>query len=442
MKGFFIMKEKQLEVEDKPLIYVPPKKRTIFFAIMYGLFVIDFISRVGINAIFPVVQADLGLSDMEVGMMGSVVLLGMAILVLPVSFLGEKYSPKKAISLSALVWSVGTLLSGMASNFSLLLMSRFMVGAGNSAYAPLSNSLITSMYSKKDWGKKIGIYNTAMTLGMALGAIVFANLADNFGWRVAFYTVGVISILLTIASLSLPDSKKMIEKQCCEEDHEISGEKNKAEVNLKIALKVIGKNRSLIGICFGAGLMALVMQGILSWLSIYFVREMGMSIGLAASLISVLALISALGYPLGGMIMDKWYMYDKRSRVFLPVICITIATVCFLVGLQFKLVPVIFLASFCLTTANTSYHVSTQELVPSWFKSVSYGVYVLFIQLFGAVGPLLTGVLSEKMGLTQALSAIQVLLVVASVVFFLTSRVYVSDFMKARKLESESGLCE
>ena len=53
------------------------------------------------------------------------------------------------------------------------------------------------------------------------------------------------------------------------------------------------------------------------------------------------------------LIMDKWYMYDKRSRVFLPVICITIATVCFLVGLQFKLVPVIFLASFCLTTANT-----------------------------------------------------------------------------------------
>lgn len=46
MEGVFTMKEKQLEVEDKPLIYVPPKKRTIFFAIMYGLFVIDFISSV------------------------------------------------------------------------------------------------------------------------------------------------------------------------------------------------------------------------------------------------------------------------------------------------------------------------------------------------------------------------------------------------------------
>lgn len=89
--------------EDQPLLQVAPKKRTIFFIIMYLLFVIDFISRVGINSIFPVIQEDLNLTDMQVGMMGSVILFGMALLVLPVSFLGEKYSPKKAITLSAAV---------------------------------------------------------------------------------------------------------------------------------------------------------------------------------------------------------------------------------------------------------------------------------------------------------------------------------------------------
>lgn len=119
------MQQKQMEAGDQPLIYVEPKKRRAFFVILYLLFIFDFISRIGINSIFPVIQSDLGLSDTQVGMMGSVVLVGMAVLVLPVSFLGEKYSPKKAISLSALVWSIGTLLSGIASNFSLLLSSRF-----------------------------------------------------------------------------------------------------------------------------------------------------------------------------------------------------------------------------------------------------------------------------------------------------------------------------
>ena len=134
------MMKQSTQEQDQPLIQAPKRKRTICFLILYGLFVIDFISRVGINAIFPVIQADLQLTDTQVGMMGSVVLLGMAVFVLPISFLGEKYSPKKGISFSALIWSIGTLLSGMASNFGVLLASRFFVGTGNSAYAPLSNS--------------------------------------------------------------------------------------------------------------------------------------------------------------------------------------------------------------------------------------------------------------------------------------------------------------
>lgn len=438
--GFYKMENEQFIV-DEPLIAVPKKKRSIFFFILYCLFTVDFISRVGINAIFPVIQADLQLSDMQVGMMGSVILLGMAVLVLPVSFLGEKYSPKKAISLSALVWSVGTILSGLAGNFTLLLSARFMVGAGNAAYAPLSNSLITSMYSKKDWGKKVGFYNTAMTLGMALGAIVFANLANHLGWRVAFYTVGIVSLLLTAASFVLPDSKKLLAKQNAEREKTTSLQENKnSQVSVKVALKMFGTNKSLLGVCIGAGLMCVALQGILSWCSIYLVREMGLPLSLTATLISAMSLISALGYPFGGIIMDKWYTYDKRSRVFFPAICLSVAVVTFFVGFTCKLIPLIFFGLFCITTANTAYHVSTQELVPSWFKSVSYGVYVLFIQFFGAGGPILTGILSSKFGLISALSMLQGLNVAAVVIFLLTSRIYIKDFEKARKAELEAGV--
>lgn len=422
------METKQMHVEDKPLIDVHPKKRTFFFIILYCLFVFDFIARVGINAIFPVIQADLGLSDTEVGMMGSVVLLGMGVLVLPVSFLGEKYSKKKAITLSALVWSVGTLLSGMASSFYLLLVSRFMVGAGNSAYAPLSNSMITSMYYKKDWGKKIGVYNTAMTAGVALGAIVFANIANTWGWRMTFYIVGIISFLFAIASLTLP-----------EENGKSSKEEN-VDVDLKKALQVIISNKTLLGMCFASGISALVIQGILSWQSIFFVREMNMSIGIAASIISASALVSAIGYPLGGAIMDRWYVYDKRCRVYIPIIFYSLSMVCLLLGFYFKVIPLLFLGVFFTTTADTSFHVSTQELVPSWFKAVSYGVYVVFIQLFGAIGPVLTGMLSDILGLKVSLSVIQLLMIFSIVSCILVCKTYLSDFEKARQCEQEAGI--
>lgn len=430
------MSTQEMHNEDKPLIYVEPSKRRIFFIILFGLFMIDFIARVGINAIFPVIQEDLGLSDSEVGMMGSVVLFGMAVFVLPISFLGEKYSPKKAISISAFIWTIGTFLSGIASSYYLLLVSRFFVGTGNSAYAPLSNSLITSMYCKKDWGKMIGIYNMAMTFGMAAGSIVFANIAASMGWRAAFYAVGAVSLVLALASLTLPDSKKLLAVQY-QKQHEKSHKEEKQEVKVLDALKVLGKNKALIGVCLGAGFTALVLQGIASWVSIFYVREMDMSVQFAATLVSAASLISSLGYPIGGALMDKWYVRDKRGRVYLPAICLALAVVSFVIAFHSHVVALVFVGMFLITTANTSFHVATQELVPSWYKSVSYGVYVLFIQLFGAFGPMITGSLSEAFGLTQALSLLQISAAIAVLVFIATSLWYVKDFNKARELEEK-----
>lgn len=421
--------------DDKPLIYVPPKKRTIFFLILYGLFIIDFISRVGINAIFPVIQEDLNLTDTQVGMMGSIVLFGMAVFVLPISFLGEKFSPKKTVNILSLIWTVGTLLSGIANNFSTLIAARFFVGTGNSAYAPLSNSLITNMYPKSRWGKQVGLYNTAMTVGGALGAIVFANIAANLGWRMAFYACGIVSLLLAIASFSLPDAKKLLAEQ---HKHQNTSDSNEPKVRVNDALKVICKNSSLLYVCAGAAIVAMVMQAMNSWLSIYFVRELDYSVEFAATLVAVMGIIGTIGFPIGGAIMDKWYKKDKRGRVFLPCVCIFFATILYIVGIRLGMVISIFIGSFLLTMASTSFHVATQELVPAWYKSVSYGVYVLSIQLFGAIGPLLAGSLSEIMGLVPALTILLAITFLAIIVLFLASRGYIRNFDNARALEAKS----
>ena len=54
------------------------------------LFLLDFAARLGITAVFPAMQKDLGLSDSQVGVAGSAVLLGMTVFVLPFSFLADK----------------------------------------------------------------------------------------------------------------------------------------------------------------------------------------------------------------------------------------------------------------------------------------------------------------------------------------------------------------
>ena len=416
---------------EKPLIQVSEKQRTLYFAILYGLFVTDFIARIGINSIMPLIQNDLNLTDGEIGTLVSCVSLGMAIFVLPISYLGAKWSTKKAITISSIIWGVGSLVSGMANHFYTLLISRFMVGSGNSAYAALSNSLITGMYKRSQWGRQIGIYNTGMTIGMALGAIFFANIADTYHWRTAFYTIGVISLLFSALSIFLPELKNETEK---------ATNVNTAEqVSMKSALSFFKKNKVLLGVYLGAGTSVLVIQSILAYLSIYLTREMDMTVSAAAGITSILALLTLIGYPLGGAILDKWYGKDKRARVWMPAICFIGCIVAYTIGFYNKSIMLLMMGQLFYSCANTCFHAASQELVPVWFKSISYGTYVMFCQIFGAIGPFCTGLISDRWGISAALIIIQVMFAVSTIILAFSGFKYLKCYNNARFEEQTAG---
>lgn len=422
------------EKVDVSSIEIQPNRRTIYFVILYILFIFDFLTRNGINVIFPFIQDDLQLTDTQVGSMGSAVLLAMAIFVLPVSFLSEKYSQKRAITACTALWTLGSFFSGMATNFQTLIASRFCVGMGNSAYAPMSNSLLTTIYPQKMWGKKVGIYNTAMTVSVIIGSILFAKLAEYYGWRVAFYVLGAMSIVPALASFILPDKNKLVSEKVSSDNKSVNS------INFKSAFKTILTNKALLGVCLGAAGLNMVMLSIISWQSIFFVREMGASITTTASYITIAAICSALGYPIGGAIVDKWCAKDRRGRVLFPATSITISFICFIIGFKFFLPAFIFIGAGCATAAYTSCHVATQELVPIQFKSISYSTYTLCIQGCGALGPVITGILSEKFGLVNALVMMQICIVIGIILFILVSRVYVKQVDQVKQLEKENSL--
>lgn len=211
---------------------------------------------------------------------------------------------------------------------------------------------------------------------------------------------------------------------------------------MKDAIGVLVKNKSLMGVCLGAAVISMISQGTTSWSSIFFVREMHLSMSQMTIIIAVLALSSAAGYPIGGALMDKLYMKDRRARMFVPVVCVALSMLSFILAYVFLNLIFFFFGGFILSMAGSSYHVSTQDLVPSWYKSVAYGVYVVFVQFFGAVGPLLIGTLSEHFGLIIALIFIQLFNIIPILVFLLTSRTYTKDLDKARAIEKNAQILD
>ena len=130
--------ERGLAASDEPTSPVGKKWFLFGFGVLYMLFLLDFAARLGITAVFPAMQKDLGLSDSQVGVAGSAVLLGMTVFVLPFSFLADKGSKKHAVNLMSAVWGVGCTLCGLVSHLFLIVLGRFMVGIGNASYAPVT----------------------------------------------------------------------------------------------------------------------------------------------------------------------------------------------------------------------------------------------------------------------------------------------------------------
>ena len=79
-----------------------------------------------------------------------------------------------------------------------ILLGRFMVGMGNASYAPVSVSMLTSWTKKSRWGSVIGLYNSSMSVGLAVGTAVAGILAQSIGWRAPFIVMGVVTLQMCI----------------------------------------------------------------------------------------------------------------------------------------------------------------------------------------------------------------------------------------------------
>lgn len=428
------------QIVDKPLVQLPNGKRTFFIAILYLMFCFDLFIRYGFSYAMPFVQDELGLSNTQVGMMSSAIFLGMAIFVMPISFIGENHSQRRTISFCGILWSAATVVCGMAGGAATLIISRLCVGAGSSAYAPLSTAMITSWFKKSSWGSALGIYNTAMVVGGALGTVIFAALAQAAGWRSCFYIIGGISLVICLLSFLLPDNKKLMAQQGTEAGNNDAEEVAQIKLNIADTAKLLVHNKALLAMCLAAGMALFSVNTGSSFAAIYFQDVKGMT-PTAASMVALITMpFSILATPIGGKILDKWYSKDRRARMWMPMLTCLLSAGVLAVGYGTASIPLIIAGNAAYTLGNTAFHASSHELVPAWYKSVSYGTYVFFIQIFGAIGPTVGGGLIDMIGIQHGLVVVQASMILTGILLLYAGKVYLTYYNAARKAEEERGI--
>ena len=183
--------------------------RTGYYAlcILTLVYSVNFIDRQLLSILQESIKADLMLSDAQLGL-----LTGFAFAVfytfagLPIASLADRSNRRNIVAVSLTVWSGMTALSGMAQNYGQLLAARVGVGIGEAGGSPPSHSMISDIFPPEKRASAIGFYSTGISIGILFGFLFGGWLNEFFGWRVAFFVVGVTGVLIAIVlKLTVPE---------------------------------------------------------------------------------------------------------------------------------------------------------------------------------------------------------------------------------------------
>jgi MFS transporter, ACS family, hexuronate transporter len=178
------------------------KYQWLLIALLSFNFGVVFFDRNALSFLTPFIQPELKLTNTQIGLFASALSFSWAVAGLFIGWLSDKLGKRKILLvISTLVFSLSSVLSGLAGAFLSLLGARLLMGVAEGGIMPISQTLIAAEVAHERRGLAQGITQNfgANLLANFLGPIVIVAIGTSFGWRNAFFLTalpGFISAVL------------------------------------------------------------------------------------------------------------------------------------------------------------------------------------------------------------------------------------------------------
>ena len=177
------------------------KNRYAVLAFFVILGVITFLDRVCIAVAGPRMMESLHLNEKQWGWVLSSFIISYSLFQIPLGALGDKRGYKFVLGAIVIWWSVFTSLTGVVSGIYILIGIRFLFGIGEAGAYPSMTGVISRWFPKNERGRAQGFIWGASRAGGALSPLIVVPVMAIYGWRSAFWLLGVLGILWGIAWL-------------------------------------------------------------------------------------------------------------------------------------------------------------------------------------------------------------------------------------------------
>jgi MFS family permease len=315
-------------------------------------------------------------------------------------YLGDRGPRKWLIAAGIFVWSLGTVLTGLAGSLWMLLAFRVLVGVGEASYATISPSYISDTFGKDRRNNALTIFYAAIPVGAALGNILGGIISASYGWRSAFIWAGAPGLLLALALLPFAEPKRG--------GSESDGEGTEAAKKpaLKDILNLFRIPDYLL-VVWGYTAYTFALGAFALWGPTFLHRIHQVAEKSAATFFgAVLVVAGLLGTMLGGFAATAWQKRNRAGYAWVLGLSVLGAVPASLAAF---LVPDRTMAMVCLAVAMFLLFLSTGpvntliiEAVPVNLRSSAMAASIFIIHLFGDMwSPEIVGRLSDSWGSLQ-----------------------------------------
>jgi len=353
---------------------------------------------------------------------------------IPIARWADIGNRRNIVSLAIAVWSGMTALSGLTQNFWQLLMARIGVGVGEAGGSPPSHSIISDYYPPEQRGSALSFYSTGVYLGILFGFLIGGWINSQFGWRAAFFVVGIPGFLVALlVRLTIKEPVR----------GGLDGRALEAPATFGETLRTLREFGSFRLFAIAAGLNAFSSYGIGNFMPSFLIRShdfTSMQVGTSLALITGIG--GAMGTYFGGVLADRYGANDKRWYLWIAAIP-GACSVPLMLSAVFVADPRLTLACLFFATMLGAFYLGptiaiSHNLVSPSMRAMASAILFFILNLIGlGMGPLVVGMISDALApaygsesLRYSLGIVSLINLVSATLFILAARKLLSDLRK------------
>lgn len=316
------------------------------------------------------------LSTVEMGWIGSVSSIGMAVGAILFGMMADRFGRKAILILTLLVFSIGSGISAFATGYGIFLVLRFIIGAGLGGELPVASTLVSESVPVEKRGRSVVLLESFWAAGWLLAAIISYFVMPIWGWRVAIFATGLAGLYAFYFREGIHESRAF---------------KKVARPGLIKTLTTLWRPpyvRSTLMLWIVWFMVVFSYYGMFLWLPSVMVLK-GFSLINSFGYVLIMTLAQLPGYFVAAWLIEKW---DRKTVLSLFLLGTAGSALGF--GMAASL-PMLLTAGMLLSFFNLgawgALYAYSPEQYPTIVRSSGSGMAAGIGRIGGIVGPLLVG---------------------------------------------------